>query len=201
MKKTLIQCCLGCLALVTMCSCEKDTFENYNASYSYKLSGNVTLVPTLYAEASTEALDSMIAAGDVIDTLQCPVKPEQGQLRIVDKGDGSTYLTFNNMTGGVTLANAQIDKKHFTFSGTDKEISILYSKHANSNNNNIEDIISEPNHHFTTYVAYEGTGDEFNKTLIFTLRYTGKVKTKDFLKEKEWTIIDSNIECVANQNE
>lgn len=158
--KPLMMAALLCAAL-SIVSCKKDASRQIIGSYTYKTGGTVTF------EGETEASGLF---------------PEQGQLHIVDSGDGHVILTFNDITGGADVATAVVDGNSVTIDGT-------FTKFVSISDNGI---LKEG----AGRVKCSGSGKKYDNILILDLRYEGNIDTG--LNTKK--IMESDIHCVAQEN-
>ena len=174
MKRTLLVLPFILAVLVCGTSCSKQSFRNFEESYSYKISGKLVLLPDKYADSSAVAQEA--------NKIEVPLKVEQGQMRVFDEGDGNVSLTFNDVFGNVTISRGKVDEKNIILNEDQEKLIQLDGLDL------LEDGI---------FVKYSGEGKSYDTALIFDLRYNGKLT----YKFKEMTIVDSKIECVAVEND
>ena len=209
------------LTSLFLISCTTEKFRGYNNSYSYKISGSITVealdVPETpeqqpeqpeKPEQPVEPVEPVQEPTDPDnpenpqnpDTPQEPgtgepeihlpelgpatfnLRPEEGQLRLIDRGDGNIYLSFNAMAGNVTLAEATIDGMEITLAPDQEKLVKLEA----------QSLLADP-----IKVRWEGQGSIFDNAIVFHLRCQGKQN----ILGKEMTITDSDLKCVAIKNE
>ena len=206
------------LTSLFLISCTTEKFRGYNNSYSYKISGSITVEALDVPENPEQEPEQPVGPQQPVDPQQPgqpepqqvepqdpenpqepgtgvpeielpeigPVtfnlRPEEGQLRLIDRGDGNIYLSFNAMAGNVTLAEATIDGMEITLAPDQEKLVKLEA----------QGLLAEP-----IKVGWEGNGSIFDNAIVFHLRCQGKQN----ILGKEMTITDSDLKCVAIKNE
>lgn len=130
------------LGAVLLCGCRKDTSGKIIGSYSYKISGTVTVIETY---------------DEVEDTLVRKLLPEQGQMHIVsDRGEeGRVKVTFDDLFGDACVTGARIDGHSIVLDPlAEKSISIQ------------EDVLTR-----SVTVNFTGSGEKFDNMLIIDMDY------------------------------
>ena len=157
-------------SILALFSCSKlDT----KGSYSYTLSGNVHLID--YSTVESFDADS----SEVNSSKNVRVKTENGQLHIIDEGDGKLLLTFNCLFGDVTVLKASCVDDTITIS-TDNVKTVGL------------DMIPSVN----PVLNVTGTGKIYKNRIIFELQYSGVFKAGLV----EYMVDESHIDCVATRN-
>lgn len=158
MKKTIRTAIVAFCAALALCGCSKSK-NSLPGSYTYKISGSLTL------------------EGDSVVSLF----PEQGQMHIIDCGDGKAVVTFNDITGDAVVASATMDGNELTFDNAQKK-SISTSDGTLKTG--------------STVVEWTGSGKLLDDMFIAGLKYSGEAKSG--LETK--AITECSIQCVAQKN-
>ncbi len=170
------------LSSVLLISCNKDTFKDFNDSWSYKTSGTVTLQETRFVEATPEEKEQFEKDGLTFEPVTLTLAPEDGQLHFIDRGDGQVYLSFNPMLGHVTVAEASMDGLVFSIA-ENQEMMVRFGE--------------GPVRLETATLILGGDGQVYDNAVVMNLSLSGKM---DY-KLKEMSVIGSKIKCVAFKNE
>lgn len=154
-------------------SCDKSS-QNLTGSYTYKISGSLTL-------ASIPDGGEGEPAGPDGTSVTVALNPEQGQMHVVEESEGNFLVTFNDILGNVDVSPAKINGNELTLSGTQKK-TIQFR----------EGVISLDG----GMVTYGGSGKLLDDMLILNMEYGGQLKVGGV----SMTIAESNVVCVAQHN-
>lgn len=160
-------------AIFLIASCAKNDGE-FVGSYTYKLSGTLTLAERLPAGST-----------DVPDTLAYSISSEQGQLNVVKDGD-AYVLTFNNMLGGGDVARA-------TESGGVLSVTSTAPKSVRGEAVNGSSLGSVGG-----LVTFTAAGHKYDNMLILDYVMAGELKKA--LSDTTMTIVETNVNCIAKKN-
>lgn len=162
------------LSLAAFCSCSKQGVDFFRGSYGFVTSGMVTCsyeVETEEGEVETKEIE-------------CPVAPERGVLRIEPASD-KAVLTMSTISGEALVFPAEINGTEISL-GTVKRTVLL----------------SVDGTQKLVTVDVCGKGYKTNGLLLLELSYTGEPFTVSHIEEDvEYSIVKSNINCVANYQE
>ncbi|MGM9791323.1 MAG: hypothetical protein ACI3Y4_02825 [Candidatus Cryptobacteroides sp.] len=156
--------------------------KEFEGSYSYKISGSVTLLPSAYVNASEQEKQMMEAAGITFTPTLVPLYPEQGQMHIniKEKDDSLVVLSFNDIMGNVCVADAIVDSDNISIEDASKTASLTDGSERISSG----------------IVRYSGTGTMYGDQLILSLEYDGCFVIND----TDMTVVASSVDCVATKN-
>ena len=180
MKTRLIAAALLAGAII-LGGCSKDGASGMYGSYTYKISGTVVLLPTQLAGLDAATLAAYKAAGVSTDPVAVGLYPEQGQMHVLDDGDGKVVITFNDLLGNAEIARGTVD-------GDTIHIDAGMTKAAQLTDGN-EKIGAG-------MVKYSGNGTRYDDTLIIYLTYGGEFKVGDV----PMTVVGGEVHCVAQAN-
>lgn len=160
--------------------CSKDSTDAVPGTYTYKISGTVTLMPAQLAGLDAATLAAYKAAGIAVDPVTVGLYPEQGQMHIIEDGD-RVIVTLNDILGNADVTTATVNGRTLTLAGTDMKAAQL--------TDGIDKIGAG-------MVVYGGTGSRYDDMLIIDLQYQGQFTVNDILM----TVISSDVNCVAQSN-
>lgn len=123
-------------------------------------------------EYSDESIES--------DTVTLPLTSESGQLNILHEKDNKVILAFNIMGGDPVVVNGSVN--------ADNELVLEKTTRLIT----VKDGALSPQ--FT--VTISGRGKKYDDVVIFNLKYDGSASTT----LRNYTIISSNVQCVAKIN-
>ena len=169
---------IACTMLFTGCS--KDSKDSIPGSYTYKISGTVTLMATQLAGLDAATLAAYKAAGIAVDPVVVGLYPEQGQMHILEDGD-NFIVTFNDLLGNADVTSATIDGGTITLAGTDMKAAQL-----TDGNNKIGAGI----------VVFGGSGKKYDDMLLIDMQYQGQFTVNNI----SMTVVASDVNCVAQAN-
>jgi len=109
MKRTLVSIFYAIFFCLFTLSCEKAEVGVFDGSYTYKISGSVSYVPTSYQGK--------------IDPVTTTLKTEQGQMSVATDKNGETVVTFDELLGEICRTNAAIKDGVMTLEKGEKNIS------------------------------------------------------------------------------
>ena len=169
------------ICAMLLISCNKDDSAGFSGSYSYKTSGTVTLMAKDLAGLDAQTLAAYKAMGINVDPVTVGLNPEQGQMHVLDGGDGKFIVTFNNILGNADVASATIADAVMTLSGTDvKAVQLTDGKETIGSG----------------IVMFGGSGKRYDDMLIIDLEYKGMVS----INGVEMVVTGCNVACVAQKN-
>ena len=174
MKKTVLVLTSLLSGLFLFSSCSKDEFRNFEESYSYKLSGKLVLLSEQYADSTAAVQQEHLQ--------EVPLAMEQGQMRVFDEGENRVTMTFNDVSGNVTVAKGMQREGGFVLDENQEKLVGLDDGTLTSRK---------------SYVRYSGTAKFYDSAVLFQLKYAGKVS----YKLQTMDIVDSFVECVAVEND
>lgn len=161
MKKTIRTAIVALCAALALCGCSKSK-NSLPGSYTYKTSGSITV------------------SGEDGSSVLC-LHPEQGQMHVLDDGDGRVVVTFNDISGNADVAYGTIDGNELTL---DKKQQKAIS-------------LTEGTLKVGSFVVgYTGKGRLLEDMLIIDLEYSGHIE----IGEKEMAITETSVHCVARKN-
>ncbi|MCI2081713.1 MAG: hypothetical protein LKK19_06905 [Bacteroidales bacterium] len=183
MKKTIIAATVLALTAITFTSCEKADYQNFAGSYTYKTSGKVELLASMFVDASQEKLDYYASLGLTPDTLWVNLMPEEGQMNIVtkDKTNGSMLITFNAILGDVSTITSSVEGNAITFTGSNTKTAYITAEDVSIGSGT---------------VAVEGSGNKYDNVIILNMVYSGTIS----IAGVDMTVLDSDVKCVAKEN-
>jgi hypothetical protein len=183
MKKTIIAAAVLALAAVTFTSCEKTDYQNFAGSYTYKTSGKVELLASMFVNASQEKLDYYASLGLKPDTLWVSLMPEEGQMNIVtkDKSNGTMLITFNAILGDVSTITSSVEDNAITFTDGNTKTACITAEDVSIGSG---------------VVTVEGGGNKYDNVIILNMAYSGTIT----MAGVDMTILDSDVKCVAKEN-
>lgn len=153
-------------------SCTREGTGRFEGSWSYKLSGTVTV------EAVTT---SLVTGEETTDTYVCSVTNETGQMHIAPTGEeNSMVLTMSAVGSGVSVYDVTADGKVLVVEPTEGRLGVVVSSR-----NTVE-----------FDVVCSGEGNRYEDMLILQLSYEGGATSG----ETTYTILESDVKCVANLN-
>lgn len=173
--KKYISIAAAVLSIAAFCSCSKQGLGFFQGSYGFVTSG----ILTCSYEAENEE-------GNVEKKeIECPVAPERGVLRIEPASD-KAVLTMSTITGEAVVFPAVIDGTEITL-GTVKRTVML--------------TVDGTQKLVTVDVC--GKGYKTNGLLLLELSYGGNPFTvsRQYRDDVEYSIVKSNVNCVANYQE
>lgn len=140
---------LACMAvLILLTSCHKEGIETFRGSYTYKISGTLTLAAP--AEAGG-------------DTQTRALVPEQGQMNIAvkDKAANKVIVSWNDIMGNVSTSDASIQGSRISLAGGDKTVQLS----------------SDGSHPLggSGFIKFGGEGDQYDNMLIIHMKYDGEI--------------------------
>lgn len=177
--KSIFAALLVCAQL--FCGCSKDASDSITGSYTYKTSGTVTLMASQLAGLDAATLSAYRAAGINVDPVIVGLYPEQGQLHILDNGDGSVVLTFNDILGNADVTTGRITGESLAIDGGD-----IKAARLTDGNEKIG----------AGMVVFTGTGKKYDDMLLIDLEYKGEFTVNGI----NMTVIGSDVNCVAQAN-
>lgn len=171
------------ICAIGLVGCTKDSSTKIVNSYTYKISGTVTLMADQLIGLDAATLAAYKAAGVNVDPVMVGLYPEQGQLHIVEskEAEGNIILTFNDLLGNADVAVG-------TYSGSSLTIAENQTKAAQLTDGS--DKIGKG------IVMYSGKGEKFDNMLIIDLVYNGKFTVNNI----PMTVVASDVHCVAQEN-
>lgn len=172
--KKYISIAAAVLSLAAFSSCTKQGLGFFQGSYGFVTSGIVS--------CSYEAEDE---DGNVEKkTIECPVAPERGVLRIEPASDNAV-LTMSTITGEAVVFPAVIDGTQITLGSVRRTVMLTVD--------GTQKLVT---------VNVCGKGYKTNGLLLLELSYTGDPFTvSHFGEDVEYSIGKSNVNCVANYQE
>lgn len=182
MKGGIFMAALLTCALV-MGGCTKDSSSKIVNSYTYKISGTVTLMADQFIGLDAATLAAYKAAGVNVDPVIVGLYPEQGQLHIVKpkETEGRIVLTFNDLLGNADVADG-------TYSGSKLSLDENQVKAVQLTDG--KDKIGNG------IVVYTGQGEKYDNILVIDLVYNGKFTVEGV----SMTAVASDVHCVAQEN-
>ncbi|MGN0188359.1 MAG: hypothetical protein ACI395_02465 [Candidatus Cryptobacteroides sp.] len=169
--------------LAALSSCQKEDIDYFAGTYNYKTSGSVALMPSDYLALNDEEKAALAQAGISYEPTWVALSPEQGQMHIVvDDADGGTVLlTFNSFLGNGSSAEASVtDDRSITINGAPEKSATLTDGSQTIGGG---------------FVIFSGSGRRYDDVLRFTLKYEGVFVVED----KNMTVVDSKVECLATR--
>lgn len=182
MKRRFFMTALLICALI-MGGCTKDSSTRIVNSYTYKISGTVTLMADQLIGLDAATLAAYKAAGVNVDPVVVGLYPEQGQLHIVEpKGsEGKIILTFNDLLGNADVAEGIYSGSKLTLAENQmKAVQLTDGKDKIGNG----------------MVVYSGQGEKYDNMLVIDLTYSGKFTVNNI----PMTAMSSDVHCVAQEN-
>lgn len=168
------------LSAVLLSSCSKDESGVLKGSYTYKISGTVTLMATALAGLDAATLAAYAAAGVDVNPVVVGLTPEQGQMNILED-EGRLILTMNNLLGNVDVADALADNGTITIQGTPTKAVTLTDGEKTLGSG---------------IVNYIGGGKKIDDVLILDFQYTGRCSVEGI----DMVVVASDVHCVAKYN-
>jgi len=167
---------------VLLTGCQKEGIDSIGTSYTYKTSGSVTLVPSAFAKMTPEQIAAYKQMGGTIDTVTVAMTPEQGQMNVAvkDKSQKQVVVSWNDILGNVSTAEATVDGSNLTLNPSYKSIQLTDGSQIIGGG----------------FVCFVGAGTQYDNILIIPMKYQGEV----VISEVYLTVIDSNVQCVAKAN-
>lgn len=162
-------------------SCNKDGSNGFVGSYTYKISGTVTLTAKALMGLDEQTLAAYRQAGVKVDPVTVALNPEQGQMHILDGEDGGFIITFNNILGNADVTTAAEKGGTLTLSGSD-----IKAVQATDGTETIGGGI----------VMYGGSGKRYDDMLILDMTYQGEFNISDV----EMVVTGCDVSCVAQKN-
>lgn len=164
--------------------CTKDASKEIIGSYSYKTSGTLTLVESVYAAMTSEELAAAKENGEKIDTVIIGLIPEQGQMHILqaEGQEGRIIVTFNDILGNADITGGSYSGTGVTLDEGSSKTIYLTEDGAIRLGSGI--------------VSYSGKGSKLEDMLLIDLIYEGEVR----MIGTDMTIIESDVHCVAQHN-
>lgn len=175
-KQKAITVLLVFAAILTFTSCTKTKNELFKGYYSFKTSGILTI------EKEVCDLDGNRIS---IEEIEVNLTPENGQMNIlsVDDKTGAMIVTMNIVGGDMLKYDATADKNTLTIENQRRNIKL-------------EDV------ELTSMMALvSGTGKKYDNNVVFDFKYEGSSVKTTALTETTFTIIDSEVNCVAKSND
>lgn len=182
MKRRFLMTALLICALI-MGGCTKDSSTRIVNSYTYKISGTVTLMADQLIGLDATTLAAYKAAGVNVDPVVVGLYPEQGQLHIVEPegSEGKIILTFNDLLGNADVADGTYSGSKLTLAENQvKAVQLTDGKDKIGNG----------------MVIYSGQGEKYDNMLVIDLTYSGKFTVNNI----PMTAVSSDVHCVAQEN-
>lgn len=180
MKKfKFIAAALLCAALSI--SCNKDNTAGFGGSYTYKISGTVTLMAKDLVGLDAQTLAAYKQMGVKVDPVTVALNPEQGQMHILEGDDDALVVTFNNILGNADVTTATVTGGTILLSGKDTKTAQV-TDGVNTLGGGI--------------VLFGGEGRCYDDMLILNLTYQGGFSIGDV----EMVVTGSDVKCVAQKN-
>jgi len=182
MKAKMILSTVAAAVFVLLTGCKKEGIDSIRTSYTYKTSGSVTLVASELAKLTPEQIAAYKQMGGTIDTVTIAMTPEQGQMNVAvkDKSKKQVIVTWNDILGNVSTAEASVDGSNIKLESSAKSIQLTDGTQILGGG----------------FVTFGGEGTQYDNILIIPMKYKGEV----VISEVYFTIIDSNVQCVAKVN-
>lgn len=163
-------------SVLTFTSCKKTKNELFKGYYSFKTSGVITV------EKKTYDYDENLLSTEEFE-MELPAENGQMNILSVDEDSGAMIVTMNIVGGGVAKYEATADKNTLTIDNQTR-----YLKTEGSN-------VFVP-------VKVSGIGKKYDNTVVFDLKYyCSLTRTSVDTSTSIYTIIDSDISCVARSND
>lgn len=175
---------LALFCAVSFVSCNKEDPDPFAASYTYKTSGTVTLIPSDINDMTDEQKAELKELGIEFEPKVYILEVEQGQMHIIKEGDDGYFITFNDIFGNVSTAKGQASGGVLTIGtpeGSAKKIVKVGQSAITVGGGE---------------VSFTGTGRIVDFARVFDMKYTGTVSVAGV----EMLITDSSVTCVANVN-
>lgn len=173
--KKYISIAAAVVSLAAFCSCTKQGPAFFQGSYGFVTSGTLSCS---YEEENEE--------GNVEKkTIECPVAPERGVLRIEPTSDNAV-LTMSTITGEALVFPAVIDGTQITLGSVRRTVMLTVDGTQKQ-----------------VTVDVSGKGYKTNGLLLLELSYKGEpfIVSRQFRDDVEYAIEGSNVNCVANYQE
>ena len=181
MKSAILKAATVLAALTALISsCSKDSSKNVTGSYSYKISGTVTLMASQLVGLDEATLAAYKASGVDVDPKVVGLFPEQGQMHIIDDGD-KVIVTFNDLLGNADVTSATIEGNKITLVGTDIKAAQLTDGTLKIGSG---------------LVQFGGSGKKNDDMLIIDMVYNGSFT----ISGTPMTVVASSVKCVAQHN-
>lgn len=151
--------------------CTKDASRSVIGSYTYKISGTLTLVD----DAAVSPVEE--------DYVVVEIPTEQGQMHIMDEGSvaGGIIITFNDILGNADVAYGTLNGGNLSLNPGNKK----YFRFSNG-------LLPE----YSGTLDYTGQGTKRDDMLVVGIVYGGKLSQCG----KSMTVVESNVNCVARHN-
>lgn len=172
--KKYISIAAAVLSIAAFCSCTKQGTGFFQGSYGFVTSGHVSCSYEVENEEGNMEKK----------TIECPVAPERGVLRIEPALD-KAVLTMSTLSGEALVFPAEIDGTQITLGSVRRTVLLTVD--------GTQKLVT---------VDVCGKGYKTNGLLLLELAYSGEPFTLSHLGEDvEYSIEKSNVNCVANYQE
>ena len=158
---------------LTLISCQKEGVDLYEGNYSFKTSGILSI------DKKSDELGESGTIEEKHTTESFALNPESGQMSILKKSNSSAIITMNVIGGDVFVFEAEI---------TDSNLRLVPQKQKISFKDGVQTVTLDCN--------VMGEAEKLDNVVIFTLKYTGSGTSS----LHEYTILDSDVKCVAKSN-
>ncbi|MBQ0025170.1 MAG: hypothetical protein KBT00_05555 [Bacteroidales bacterium] len=186
MKIRIVTTALCILSALLLSGCSKDESKSLTGSYTYTVSGTLTLKATSLTGIDEQEIASIKEKLGIDFTVQ-PVTmglcPEQGQMHIVNDGNGTNTVTvtFNELFGDSSVASGTTDGSSISLTGkAPKSVKVT------------DGMIPVG----SGLVTFSGTGRKDESTLILDLAYEGDIR----IGAVHFDVISSEVHCTSQAN-
>ncbi len=170
------------ISALLACGCTKDASLELTGSYTYKISGTLTLMSVDLTSMSQSERDSLSRLGIDVSPCVLQLMPEQGQMHVLDDRNNGVIVTFNDILGNAAVASGTVSESSITLKDGN-------TKTATVSKDGIIPLGSG-------IVTYSGSGRKYDDMLVIDMTYAGTVNVGGF----DMTVISSEVHCVAQHN-
>ncbi|MGN0201167.1 MAG: hypothetical protein ACI4A2_07925 [Candidatus Cryptobacteroides sp.] len=173
MRTELISFLTALAAVISLSSCQKEEGYEFKGSYSYKLSGSITMQGEPLEEGSTSLAP---------DTITLSLESETGAMNVVSAGEGGFLVSLNPFLGNLNVFDAEVSEGKLIFLPSPVRLKAKTDEIAN-------------------YALYDftlsGEGERLENLLYATFEAQGSLSYRG----RNYSVSESRIELVGTIND